>query len=116
MTAKPNAETNTDVFTFTVVLHGVEENTKQLENKLFEAGCDDASLASRDGRIALEFGREAESLSSAVGSAIDDIQAAGYQIAAIRIREQATGDLAAELSAWEAASDEDFESFENRLE
>lgn len=103
-------------FTFTVVLGGVEGLSEQLKSKLVEAGCDDASLASRDGAVFLKFGREAESLSGAVGSAIDDIETAGYRIASIDIQEPDIDPLQAELAAWEAATDEDFGAFESRLE
>lgn len=104
------------MFTFTVVLGGVDELSEQLANKLVGAGCDDASLASRDGVVYLKFDRAAESLSAAVGGAIDSIETAGCRIASIGIAEPETDPLQAELSAWEAASDEDFGILESRLE
>jgi hypothetical protein len=48
--------------------------------------------------------------------AIDDIQAAGYRIISIGVGDRAFDSLTAELSAWQAASDEDFESFASGLE
>ena len=116
MATKPSISAHSSKFTFTVVLDGVEALSDELEEKLVEAGCDDASLLSREHVVCLNFDREAESLSGAVGSAIDDIQAAGYGIATIGISRRAVDDLKAELSAWEQASDEDFEAFEDRLE
>ena len=116
MASRSNSSAHPGTFAFTVVLDGVEELTAELEGKLAEAGCGDASVASRQNVICLNFDREAESLSGAVGSAIDDIQAAGYGIVTIGIGRRAVDDLEAELSAWEDASDEDFEAFQSRLE
>ena len=48
-----------------------------LEQRLFEAGCDDAVVGTgRKGRVALTFDRSAASASEAVGSALRDVQGA----------------------------------------
>lgn len=65
-------------FTFTLMLHEVTEITESMEDKLFEAGCDDALLFSRDGRVYLDFTREAASQVEAVDSALQDVQKAGF--------------------------------------
>jgi S-adenosylmethionine:tRNA-ribosyltransferase-isomerase (queuine synthetase) len=103
-------------FRFSVALDGLDESAQQLENKLFDAGCGDALLTSHDALVVLDFHREAKSLSNAVASAIDDIQAAGYRIISIGVGDRAFDGLTAELSSWQAASDEDFESFASGLE
>lgn len=61
-------------YNFTLILDGVDINTPNLEDILFEAGCDDAFLSSRNDTIYLEFDREAENLEDAVLSAIHDIE------------------------------------------
>lgn len=64
-------------FSFTVVLEGLSDITEDLENRLFEAGCDDTLLCCTDGVVYLEFDREAGSLAEAIGSAVRNIVAAG---------------------------------------
>lgn len=113
---KANIPGQPSTFTFTVVLDGVDELNDRIENKLAEAGCEDASPLLGAGVVFLKFDREAGSLSGAVASAIDDVEAAGYRIASIGIGDRGMGEVREELSAWEAASDEDFAAFESRLE
>ena len=73
----------TRVFEFTVILSGVDELTIELGEALFEAGCDDASPQSEGAVVFLEFDREASSLSEAVGTAIRDVEKAGFHVAKI---------------------------------
>lgn len=49
-----------------------------LEDRLYEAGCDDALLCFYNQTPYLEFDREAESAEAAVRSALDNIRAAGF--------------------------------------
>lgn len=69
--------------TFTLVLSGVSELSEEMETALFEAGCDDALLASRDGVIYLDFDREAPSFREAVLSAIADVARAAFTVARV---------------------------------
>ena len=64
-------------FSFTLVLAGVKTIDQKTQDELFEAGCDDALLFSRDGKVYLDFSREAASLSDAIKSAIQDIEKTG---------------------------------------
>ncbi|HVA50158.1 MAG TPA: hypothetical protein VNH11_27580 [Pirellulales bacterium] len=64
-------------FAFTVILEGLDDIGEDLTNRLFEAGCSDASLGCCDGVVSLEFDRQAVSLADAIGSAVRDITAAG---------------------------------------
>ncbi|HEX7376396.1 MAG TPA: hypothetical protein VF278_04755 [Pirellulales bacterium] len=66
------------VYSFTVILDGLVDITQDLEDRLYEAGCDDALLSCTNGVVYLEFDREAESLAEAIGSAVRDITAAGF--------------------------------------
>ena len=63
-------------FDFTLVLSGVDDLTEAVEDALFEAGCDDATLAVRHGRIYMTFSRLAPSLDEAILSAICDVRRA----------------------------------------
>lgn len=65
------------LWTFTLVLDGVTELTRQIEDALYEAGCTDALLGSCNGVVFLDFDREAKCLEDAVLSAIAAVEAAG---------------------------------------
>ena len=77
-------------FEFTIVLEEISEVTEAAANALFEAGCDDGTFASRDGQAVVQFDREAESLSAAVESAIEQVEAAGLAVARVESEEFAT--------------------------
>lgn len=81
---------NQQTFSFTLVLGGVE-HTDALANALFEAGCDDALLSSRDGEVFLSFDREAESMEAAQASARQCVESAnlGIQIVRVDLEEEA---------------------------
>jgi hypothetical protein len=72
--------------TFTLILPGMSEVTTELEHALFEAGCDDALLGSRDGVVFLDFSREADSFEEAVLFAIADAQTVDPQAVLSRDR------------------------------
>lgn len=82
MTVNKATETEHD---FTLVLTGVNELTPDVENALFEAGCDDATLSARFGRVFLTFSRSAPSLKDAVLSAIRDVQKANIGADVLRV-------------------------------
>lgn len=65
------------LFNFTLTLSGVTSDTAGLEDALFSAGCDDALVCFYGTAVYLEFDRQAETLTSAVMSAIRDIEFAG---------------------------------------
>ena len=69
-----------EVHEFTLVLSGITEVTDDAANRLFEAGCDDGSFASRDGVAFIMFHREAQTLRDAIDSAIADVKRAGFGI------------------------------------
>ena len=68
--------TDEDFYNFVLVLSGVSEPDERLENALFEAGCDDGTLAFRNEVGYIEFDRQAPSLDAAVLSAIRDVERA----------------------------------------
>ncbi len=63
-------------YEFTLILGGVRELTTEVENALFEAGCDDATISIQHGAFSLEFCRESTSFLDAVLSAIHDVSTA----------------------------------------
>jgi len=62
---------------FTVVLANRDAMTPELTEALYEAGCDDGTPWSGEGAAAVTFDREAQSLESAIRSAVADVQKAG---------------------------------------
>lgn len=72
-------------FDFTLVLTGIAEVGREAENALFDAGCDDATIIQRSGRVFLTFSRSSSSLKSAVLSAIDDVRRAKIRANVLRI-------------------------------
>src|SRR5579864_5184959 len=71
---------NKKIFQFRLILKNVDENTSDLEDNLYEAGCDDALINFRNGRVFLDFSRESLTLQEAVISAIKDIKSASIEI------------------------------------
>ena len=64
----------TKTYEFTLVLKNIDENTPDLEDSLYEAGCDDALIHFRNGAVYLDFEREASSIEEAVISAIKNVK------------------------------------------
>ncbi|RIK84786.1 MAG: hypothetical protein DCC68_00405 [Planctomycetota bacterium] len=64
-------------FEFTLVLKGLASVSDEVANALYEAGCDDATIAVCGGRVALTFGRSAASMKDAILGAVRDIRKAG---------------------------------------
>jgi hypothetical protein len=73
------------IYQFTLVLKNVDENTANLEDSLFETGCDDALINFRNGTVYLDFDREAISFEEAVISAIKDVESASIGAAVATI-------------------------------
>jgi hypothetical protein len=71
------------VYTFTLILSGATELTVEIANALYEAGCDDAGVGSCEGALTVDFDREAESLGDAIGSAVKDVERAGFAVAQV---------------------------------
>lgn len=69
---------------FVIMLDNARPNTEGLEDRLFEAGCDDALVCALNNSVYLEFDREAESAEQALTSAIKQVHAADFQIKCIQ--------------------------------
>ncbi|EKT63048.1 helix-turn-helix transcriptional regulator [Providencia burhodogranariea] len=65
------------LFNFTLMLSGVNSETTQLEDTLYESGCSDALICFYGKSVYLEFDREADSLDVAIESAVKDVESAG---------------------------------------
>ena len=72
-------------YRFTVFIRGIDYMSEDMAEALYEAGCDDCSPGSHDGRAYADFARQAESLEAAVASAAADVRNAGYSIDYIQI-------------------------------
>ena len=72
-------------FSFSLVLKGSPELTYELADRLFAAGCDDGSPGMCSGVTVIDFHRAADSLESALRSAITQVSAAGCTVERVEI-------------------------------
>ncbi len=61
-------------FDFTLLLSGISDFTDEQIESLYEAGCDDATVAQRHGRVYVTFSRHAVSAVEAIVSAIENVK------------------------------------------
>ncbi len=71
-------------YEFRVVLTA-DEVTDDDCDALYEAGCDDGTVVTRDGITHVAFDREAESLEDAIRSATAQVRAAGFNVARVEM-------------------------------
>ena len=74
-------------YDFALIVGGVDELTPTIEDALFNAACDDATLSLRYGLLYMAFSRSAASLKDAILSAIHDVQRAGVGAQVLRVDE-----------------------------
>ena len=67
-------------FGFRVVLAGLRQASEGLAHALYDAGCTDTSVSSRNGIVAVRFQRECDSLEIAMMDAREQVEAAGYRV------------------------------------
>lgn len=72
-------------YDFALVLTGISEVTTEVEDALFKAGCDDATISVRCGRVFLTFSRTTRSLMDAILSAIQDVRKAKTGAEVLRV-------------------------------
>lgn len=65
-------------YQFTIQLRHPIQDINALEKNLYEAQCDDALIYIKDSVVYLEFDRKSPNKQSAIESAIQDVQNAGY--------------------------------------
>ncbi len=73
------------VYSFSLILQGASDLTPEIADALYEAGCDDALVGSRDGVLFAQFDREAPSSAEAIISAIRQIESAGMGLTVVRV-------------------------------
>ncbi len=69
---------------FTLIL-ATPEQSEEDAGRLYEAGCADGSISTSGGVTRIDFHRKAASLEEAIRSAIENVQAAGFQVAHVLI-------------------------------
>lgn len=74
-------------YDFALIVGGVSELTPAVEDALFQAGCDDATVSMQHGRLYIEFSRSAVSLEDAIISAIRDVRKADIGAEVLRVDE-----------------------------
>ncbi|MEG9482226.1 hypothetical protein QMO40_07985 [Mannheimia bovis] len=66
------------LYHFSILIRDAEKAMPNLEDILFEAGCDDALICFYNQSVYLEFDREAKTAQEAIQSAFNDIRQAGF--------------------------------------
>ncbi|MEX1042391.1 MAG: hypothetical protein WDZ51_17290 [Pirellulaceae bacterium] len=74
-------------FEFTLILSGLTDFDDAMVDQLVEAGCDDATVAQRYGRVYITFARETSSHQEAILTAIRDIHRANIGATVMRIED-----------------------------
>ena len=67
-------------YEFTFITSGIDPESPGFEDRFFESGCDDATLAFVKGLLAVNFNREAETYVHAVVSAYHSVKSVGVSI------------------------------------
>src|SRR5690606_36378908 len=83
----PQQPSSNTEFDFALIAGGVDEPSQAVEDALFDAGCDDATLSMQYGLLYIEFSRSAASLQEAVLSAIEDVRKANVGAQVLRVDE-----------------------------
>ena len=73
------------IYEFHLILKEGTEITEELADRLFDAGCDDGTPGTFCGTPYISFHREADSLESAIRSAVADVQKAGCLVERLQI-------------------------------
>jgi hypothetical protein len=71
-------------YNFSLVLSAPELTNGDCD-ALYEAGCDDGTVVTRDGVTRVAFDREAESLEEAIRSATAEVRAAGFHVTKVEM-------------------------------
>jgi hypothetical protein len=74
-----------NTYEFNIFVKDTPAATDDHADALFEAGCGDGTLASRDGVTWIHFDRQASSLEDAIRSAVSQVQSAGLTVAKVEL-------------------------------
>jgi hypothetical protein len=83
---------NMPAFRFTIIVSAPQmthDEILDVTDALAAAGCDDASIGGHEEGIELLFERSADSLQSALSSAVADVEQAGYVVARLELQREA---------------------------
>jgi hypothetical protein len=81
--AAPEAVAAPDpTYEFTLVIEA-DAATDEMVDRLYEAGCDDATIGRQHGQTIAMFDRVAKTYGDAIASAVKDVQKAGYSVARV---------------------------------
>ena len=75
----------TRVYDFRLTLSSPDEFSIEHANALYEAGCDDATFGTLNGVHFGSFHRESDSLGDAIGSAIKNVERAGFAVVRVDV-------------------------------
>jgi hypothetical protein len=67
-------------YDFKLVLVGGPDISDAQEDALFQSGCDDGTIVTRNGRVFVRFSRNSSSLEQAINTAAADVERAGFQV------------------------------------
>jgi hypothetical protein len=67
-------------YDFKLLLADIADLNESQEDRLFESGCDDGTIVSRNGEVLIRFTRESLSLEEAINSAAADVERAGFHV------------------------------------
>src|SRR5208337_3869719 len=84
MNTKPRNECEPE-HDFALILSGITELTPEVQDALFEAGCEDGTISVRAGRVYLTFSRNSRSLKDAILTAIQDVKCARVGADVLRV-------------------------------
>ena len=70
-------------FSFVLVLDLRPSEIEAVADRLFEAGCDDATPSATGGRVLLDFDRDAVSAQEAILSAIEQVESTGLRVSRV---------------------------------
>lgn len=76
-------KTPRDAHAFSMIVEGFDASAGDFEDRLYEAGCDDALVGVVKGVVVLDFSREAKTFKDAVESAMRDVRKAGGRVTRI---------------------------------
>jgi hypothetical protein len=71
-------------YAFSIVLSAAKLSVKECD-ALFEAGCDDGTIVTRNGETFIAFDRQAASLEKAIRSATTDVRTAGFDVVRVEM-------------------------------
>jgi hypothetical protein len=67
-------------YEFMIVASGLDPQADDFERRFYAAGCDDATISFQKGSIIVDFARDAESVATAIASAVACVTAAGAKV------------------------------------